>query len=99
MGMSVQIRTYTGSLEGTCVHPAIWALCQSAERAGLPLLGHVDRYDNTTFNRLQMKPVLAELDQIAADASPDEREAVREIVALIQQCERKPHRYLVFNGD
>uniref|UniRef100_A0AAU3IGF0 Uncharacterized protein n=1 Tax=Streptomyces sp. NBC_01393 TaxID=2903851 RepID=A0AAU3IGF0_9ACTN len=99
MGISVEVRTYMGAVEATCVHPAIAALCRRAASQNLPLLGCVDPYDDTVFNRLQLKGLVPELRALADGSNADEAEAVHEILALTAQVERKAHRYLVFNGD
>ncbi|MXG30494.1 hypothetical protein [Streptomyces sp. YIM 132580] len=99
MGLSVQVRTFTGVVEATCVHPSIADLCERAASRGLPLLGYVDPYDDTVFNRSQLRVLIPELRALADDSAAVEAEAVHEILALTVQVERKAHRYLVFNGD
>ncbi|MFI1205664.1 hypothetical protein ACH4VR_40650 [Streptomyces sp. NPDC020883] len=99
MGISVQVRTFTGEVEATCVHPSIAALCGRAASQNLPLLGFVDLYDDTVFNRSQLRVLIPELRALADGAAAEEVEAVHEILALTAQVERKAHRYLVFNGD
>jgi hypothetical protein len=64
MGISVQIQAYGGAIEATCTHPAIGALCQRASRLGLPMIGYVDPYDDTVFNRSQMCLVVPELHRL-----------------------------------
>lgn len=68
-------------------------------QARISLLGCVDPYDDTVFNRLQLKGLVPELRALADGSNADEAEAVHEILALTAQVERKAHRYLVFNGD
>ncbi|MFE9500888.1 hypothetical protein [Streptomyces collinus] len=99
MGISVQVRTFTGTVEATCVHPSIADLCRRAARQNLPMLGHVDPCDDTVFNRLQLRVLIPELRSLTNGSAVDEAEAVQEILALTAQVERKAHRYLVFNGD
>ncbi|GFE16778.1 hypothetical protein Sgleb_48250 [Streptomyces glebosus] len=99
MGISVQVRTFTGAVEATCVHSAFAVLCGRAVSKNLPLLGFVDPYDDSVFNRSQLRGLVPELRALAEDAAAEEAEAVQEILALVAQVERKAHRYLVFNGD
>ncbi|MFD8222421.1 hypothetical protein ACFV2U_54600 [Streptomyces sp. NPDC059697] len=99
MGISVQVRTFTNAVEATCVHPAIAALCAQAASQSLPLLGCVDPYDDTVFNRSQLKVLIPELQGLAEVSAAEEAEAAHAILALAAQIERKAHRYLVFNGD
>ena len=99
MGISVEVRTFTGAVEARCVHPAIAALCGRAAREHLPLLGCVDLYDDTVFNRSQLKVLVPELRALADGSTAEEAEAAHEILDLTAQVECKAHRYLVFNGD
>lgn len=99
MGISVQVRTFTGAVKATCVHPSIADLCRRAASQNLPMLGHVDPCDDTVFNRLQLKVFIPELRALMNGSAAEEAEAVHEILALTAQVERKAHRYLVFNGD
>lgn len=99
MGMSVIIRSYTGTIEATCCHPALDALCQHAVNDGLPGIGYVDKYDDTVFNRSQMRLVIPELTQLGTSAPAAVAEAAEEVLALARTVERLSHRYLVFNGD
>lgn len=99
MGISVQIRAFSGAIEAICTHPAIDALCNRARHLDLPMLGCVDPYDDTVFNRSQMRLVVPELRRIAEEAPDDEAQAAQEIIELTSRIERKPHRYLLFNGD
>ncbi|WP_159107706.1 hypothetical protein [Streptomyces ardesiacus] len=99
MGISVQVRAYTGAVEATCVHPSIADLCRRAASQNLPMLGYVDPCDDTVFNRSQLKVLIPELRALANGSVAEEAEAVHEILVLTAQVERKAHRYLVFNGD
>ncbi|MGN3957847.1 hypothetical protein ACGV4K_22475 [Streptomyces sp. WAC8370] len=99
MGISVQVRAYTGAVEATCVHPSIADLGRRAASQNLPMLGYVDPCDDTVFNRSQLKVLIPELRALANGSVAEEAEAVHEILVLTTQVERKAHRYLVFNGD
>ncbi|HWL35075.1 MAG TPA: hypothetical protein VNQ77_02675 [Frankiaceae bacterium] len=69
------------------------------EGGGAPLLGHVDPYDDTVFNEMQMPPLIRELQQLADTAPPAEAETARNLIALTDLVLRTPHLYLVFLGD
>ncbi|MGY0489457.1 hypothetical protein [Streptomyces sp. WG-D5] len=99
MGISVQVRTFTGAVEATYMHPSIADLCRRAASQNLPMLGYVDPCDDTVFNRSQLRVLIPELRALANGSAAEEAEAVHEILALTAQIERKAHRYLVFNGD
>lgn len=99
MGMSVRVQEYTGGTVAVSTHPGIGALCQRAAVLALPMLGYVDPYDDTWFNRSQMRLVIPELRSLLESASGVEAEAAHELVELAVQLDLKPHRYLIFNGD
>ncbi|MEU6107549.1 hypothetical protein ABZ853_03925 [Streptomyces albidoflavus] len=99
MGISVEVRTYTGAVEARCVHPSVADLCGRAAGRNLPMLGHVDPLDDTVFNRSQLSVLVPELRALVDGSAAEEAEAAREILALTAQVERRAHRYLVFNGD
>ena len=65
----------------------------------MSMLGHVDPYDDTVFNRTQMRAVTPELEALAAGSPPEVAQAASDVLALVAQVDEKPHRYLVFNGD
>lgn len=62
-------------------------------------LGHVDPWDDTEFNRSQLRVLVPELRALVNGSATEEAEAAREILALTAQVQRKALRYLVFNGD
>ncbi|MFF0836637.1 MULTISPECIES: hypothetical protein [unclassified Streptomyces] len=95
----MNVRTYTGETLAACTHPAIDDLCRRAETLALPMLGHVDPYDDTWFNRSQMRLLIPELKTLINSASALEADATAEVLVLAEQLERKPHRYLIFVGD
>jgi hypothetical protein len=99
MPISVRVQTYTEETLATCTHPAIGDLCRRAETLALPMLGYVDPYDDTWFNKSQMRLLVPELETLIASTSALEVEAATEVLALTEQLDRKPHRYLIFNGD
>lgn len=99
MPLSILVRTYTGEVLATSVHPAIGAVCESARKRGLVMLGYVDKYDDTVFNRTQVTHIREELVQLREHCAADETEALAELTKLIDMVAERPHRYLLFNGD
>jgi hypothetical protein len=99
MPISVSVRTYAGETLATCTHPAINSLCRRAEALALPMLGYVDPYDDTWFNKSQMRLLVPELNALIDSTPAPEAEAAAEVLTLAELLERKPHRYLVFVGD
>jgi hypothetical protein len=99
MALTVEIRTYDNQIQDTCAHPAILEMCRRAAELTLPMLAYVDRYDDTTFNRAQMRAVRPELSLLAGEPAPGVAQAASELLDLVSRVERHPHLYLVFNGD
>ena len=81
-----------------CLHPGLNALVEAASAAGLPMLGAVDPYDDTRFNRLQVQTVRNELRQLA-DLTEDVTAAACELLSLVDLVDLRPHRYLILVGD
>jgi hypothetical protein len=63
------------------------------------MLGNVDPYDDTRFNRMQMGLIVPELQAIIDSAPNGVADAARELLLMTDLVDRKPHRYLVFIGD
>ncbi|MER6025614.1 hypothetical protein [Streptomyces sp. NPDC001851] len=99
MPLSILVRTYTGEVLATSAHPAIGAICESARKRGLVMLGCVDKYDDTVFNRTQVSHLREELVQLREHCAADETEALAELAKLMDVVSERPHRYLLFNGD
>ncbi len=63
-------------------------------------LRFIDPYGDTVFNSLQMKPFIAEWEQVANKAKTEEEKTLAERVKnLAERCRREPHLYLKFYGD
>jgi hypothetical protein len=99
MTLSVAVRDYAGELVARSTNPGIGPLCDVAAELGLPFLASVDRYDDTSFNRNQMRAIRAEVDSLLEDESEMVRRAASELLELCEIVDRRPHRYLIFNGD
>ncbi|MFJ5530566.1 hypothetical protein [Streptomyces sp. NPDC093261] len=99
MPLSILVRTYTGEVLATSVHPSIGAVCESARKQGLVMLGCVDKYDDTVFNRNQVSHIRGEVAQLRELCVADEMEALSELTELLEVVSERPHRYLLFNGD
>lgn len=63
------------------------------------MLGCVDKYDDTVFNRTQVSHIRGELLHLHELCEADEAAALSELVKLLDVVSERPHRYLVFNGD
>jgi hypothetical protein len=64
------------------------------------MLGAVDWFGDTIFNRLQMDQFLSEWEMLKRRASTaDEASLISEVEGLAMRCKNEPHLYLVFIGD
>ena len=65
-----------------------------------PLLGSIDEYDDTRFNRLQLQRFLKEWEQVRERAaSLGKGDQWQQIKHLVSTVDEEPLRYLVFIGD
>lgn len=99
MPLSVRVWTLPDMNLARCIHPDLNRLVEFAQSLKLPMLGNVDPYDDTRFNRMQMSLVVPELRMLADSAPEGAAGAAQELLALTELVDAKPHRYLVFIGD
>ena len=62
-------------------------------------LRFVDLYGDTTFNRLQLPVLAAELGAAAAKATPALQRRVDALAAFVETAGAEPHTYVKFIGD
>lgn len=63
-------------------------------------LPYINRYGDTVFNVLQMKPFLREWDLLRSGAAgEEERLLIEAVTELARQVEEEYHLYLRFAGD
>lgn len=63
-------------------------------------LRFIDWYGDTTFNRLQMRRFIREIDRLRCTTSaPKEHKLLDQIRALATRCQREVHLYVKFIGD
>jgi hypothetical protein len=65
--------------------------------AGFRLLGYIDPYGDTFFNRVQMKDFLADWDRL--NPSSEQREQWKLVRNMATRCRDEAHLYLRFIGD
>ena len=64
------------------------------------VLGEIDWYGDTVFNRLQMSKFLPAWKELLEQVqTQEEKKIVEEIRALAERCESDVHLYLKFIGD
>jgi hypothetical protein len=101
MAVSVVLRNYSGETLAS-LPCAYMPLTSVADREMYPILGHVDPYGRTIYNRLQMQTLVEELDRIRAAGSDLDAERLAVIDGLRELCVKglhRPHTLLWFLGD
>lgn len=97
--MSIVVRTFTGEALARSEHKALNRLFAAAASKGHLFTGCVDPYDDTIFNRLQVRSVLLELEALLPFLATDEAAAAVEVKKLAELVCERPHRYLAVSGD
>jgi hypothetical protein len=65
-----------------------------------PVLGGIDPYGDTIFNRIQMRRFLVEWMEVSTKAeTAEERQLVSKIEELARRCRDEVHLYIRFVGD
>lgn len=102
MGVDISLQTEDGKVLDTVGDPAniLQHLLPTQPNDQIKLLGYVDWYGDTIFNRGQMKAILADLDQLSKNAvDPEHAHLLKRIKQLAERCSAEPHLYLRFRGD
>lgn len=79
-----------------------WNLSEdSLATSNTPLLRGVDRHDDTTFNQLQCRHLMSEIQFLRTqDLTGEQTEMLDELARLVSVViQSSPHHYLRFNGD
>lgn len=63
------------------------------------LVRFVDWYGDTIFNRVQMTPLLDDLQVLLANSNDGEAHLLKSIQKICEQCRDKVHLYIKFYGD
>ena len=101
MGISVVLKDLAGEVLMRLACPYI-PVVSWADRTEYPILGHVDPYGNTIYNRGQMETLMTELERVRRKSHAADVDAKAAIEGLREVCAegiKKPHRYLWFLGD
>lgn len=69
--------------------------------AEFPMLGHVDPYGNTIFNRSQMRVIMDEIDRLVGAPMMNEKQAefLLKVKEICVEGLTRQHRFLWFLGD
>ncbi len=64
-----------------------------------PILGHVDPYGDTILNRMQVRTLLGEMDNLRSDEKIIPTGFRQSLTGLCEKCLERPHRFLWFIGE
>jgi hypothetical protein len=101
MGLAVVLENERGERRETVVDPKnlLHGLLEPHQRDG-SLLGQIDWYGDTVFNRVQMPLFLSAWRELAQQVKTVEQaRLVEQITALAELCGSSVHLYLKFIGD
>ncbi|GAA1722861.1 hypothetical protein GCM10009765_83550 [Fodinicola feengrottensis] len=102
MAMLVSLRDERENLiEMVASDPALGWVVPYLPPGEFPMIGHIDPYGNTIFNRSQMRALRAEIDVCRTDerVKPGAVEFLLEISRLCELGDKRPHKFLWFLGD
>lgn len=102
MGLGISLQDELGAELETVVDPKnlLGKLLPEQDDPAHPMLGSIDFYGDTVFNRMQMGRFLTEWTDVATKAgTPEERALVTAVRELALRCQDGVHLYLKFIGD
>ncbi|HLF72684.1 MAG TPA: hypothetical protein VI759_11095 [Dehalococcoidia bacterium] len=103
MPITVELQTESGEeIESVIGEPgsSINDVLPASNDESFAYLRFIDRYGNTTFNNLQMRPFLMEWRRLYdLVTSPDRLQLLRDVEDLATKCQKGIHLYLKFIGD
>jgi hypothetical protein len=102
MGLEIVLQTELGAHVDAVADPKnyLGKLLPEVDGEKYPLLGGIDPYGDTIFNRIQMRRFLLEWIEVSAKAgTPEERQLVSKIEELARRCRDEVHLYIRFVGD
>jgi len=100
MGLTIALESEDGRKYEEIADPAniLHRLLPPANDSSWSVLGSIDWYGDTTFNRLQIPRFLSEWSRLKPMGAEDHNLLDR-IAALARRVESEPHLYLKFYGD
>jgi hypothetical protein len=99
VGIDINLQNENGEILESVGDPRN-LLSKLLPNGGFSLLSGIDRYGDTTFNRLQMDPFLQEWGHLHSKAPTSEQaKLLGEIEKLALRCRDGRHLHLKFVGD
>jgi len=100
VGVNVELQDERGArIEAVLDSEAVLAQGLPEGDTRYACLRFIDRYGDTTFNRLQFPLLIEEIDRLRIGAPDNLLEILGEVKRLAQQSLAEPHLYLKFIGD
>ena len=102
MPIAVCLRTESGdTLNSVHESPGAGQVLPILNIGEFPMLGHVDPYGNTIFNRSQMRAIVAEIDRLVGTSAVNEQQSefLLQVKELCAEGLARQHRFLWFLGD
>lgn len=102
MPIAIRLRKENGeTLKSIHESPCEGQVLPILAAAEFPMLGHVDPYGYTIFNRSQMRDIGAEIDRLIGWSAVDEKqeEFLLKVKELCMEGLTRQHRFLWFLGD
>jgi hypothetical protein len=96
VAIDVTVVSNLGEVRGRVSGVEINDLCRRASEAGMPMLGYVDEYDDTCFNRSQMRLLIPELERPTTSAPPAEANIATHLLELARRV--STHDQMIFAG-
>ena len=102
MGLTIEVQDEFGGTLSTTTDPKnlLTHLLPEFGDTEYPMLGCIDPYGDTTFNRPQITLFLAEWSAVSSKAKTlEEKELAASIESMAQRVRENVHLYLKFIGD
>lgn len=101
MGITIQLEDERGNREGELLLDTfLFHAIPPTTDTSYVCLRFIDPYGDTIFNRLQIPVLIKELNRIAGTAkTKEDKQFLKELLKLAEQCRDEPHLYLRFIGD
>lgn len=102
VGLTVTLQDENGNAHESVEDPRnlLHAVLPGSEDSRFPWAGSIDRYGDTTFNRVQAERLHTEWLRLAVTAADPETQALlRRIEDLLKRCASGVHLYVKFWGD
>ena len=96
----VDVRSSRGEvLVSTDTSPEFDPVLLGIDRVAYPILGHIDPYGDTILNRMQVRTLMQEIDNLESDGNLIPADFRGALIGLCEECLAQPHRFMWFIGE